>query len=207
MPTLDVYNQNREKVSQIDLADSVFGAPIKDELMFAVVRYQMAKARQGTHKVKSRSEVRGGGKKPFRQKGTGRARQGTTRAPHWKGGGVVHGPTPRSHSFKLNKKVRVAALRAALSQRVAEGAVVVLDDLQLPEIKTRHVAGLLRRFELRDALLVMADANEQVELASRNLPNVTFLPVTGVNVRDVLLRGTLVLTAAAAAALAERLGS
>lgn len=206
MPTVDVYNQDREKVAELALSDEVFGVDRRDDLMHAVVRYQLAKKRQGTHKVKGRAEVRGGGRKPWRQKGTGRARQGTIRAPQWRGGGVVHGPTPRSYAFKLNKKVRRAALRSALSHRIAEGAVVVLDDLELPEIKTKHVVKLLKTFELEDALLVMPEKDEKVFLSARNLPNVTFLPVQGVNVRDVLHRGTIVMTAAAVQALTERLG-
>lgn len=206
MPTVDVYNQNREKVSEIALSDEVFAAAVKPDLMNAVVRYQLAKKRQGTHQVKGRAQVRGGGKKPFRQKGTGRARAGTTRSPHWRGGGVVHGPTSRSHAFKLNKKVRRAALRAALSHRVAEGSVVVLDDLQLPEVKTKQVVKFLEAFGLKDALLVMPERTQNVALSARNLPNVTYLPVEGVNVRDVLHRGTLVMTKAAAEALTARLG-
>lgn len=206
MPTVDVYNQKREKVTEIVLSEDVFGAPARTDLMSAVVRYQDAKSRQGTHKVKGRAEVRGGGKKPFRQKGTGRARQGTTRAPQWRGGGIVHGPTPRSYAFKLNKKVRRAALRSALSHRIAEGSVVILESLELPEIKTKHVQQLLSTFELKDALLVMPERDEKVFLSARNLPNVTFLPVQGVNVKDVLHRGNLVLTAAAVEALTTRLG-
>ena len=206
MPTVDVYNQNHEKVSEIALSEEVFAAPVKPDLMNAVVRYQLAKKRQGTHQVKGRAQVRGGGKKPFRQKGTGRARAGTTRAPHWRGGGVVHGPTSRSHAFKLNKKVRRAALRAALSHRVAEGSVVVLDDLLLPEVKTKQVVKFLEAFGLKDALLVMPERSKNVALSARNLPNVTYLPVEGVNVRDVLHRGTLVMTKAAAEALTARLG-
>jgi len=206
MPTVDVFNHNREKVSELTLSDDVFAAPVKQELMHAVVRYQLAAKRQGTHKVKGRAEVRGGGKKPWRQKGTGRARQGTTRAPQWRGGGVVHGPTPRSYSFKLNKKVRRSALKAALSHRVAEGSVVVLDDLKLPEVKTKQVVSLLKTFELKDALFVMSERDDKVELSARNLKNVTCLLVEGVNVRDILHRGTLVLTKAAAEALAVRLG-
>lgn len=206
MPTVDVYNQNREKVEELSLSDEVFAAPVREDLMHAVVRYQLAKKRQGTHKVKGRAEVRGGGAKPWRQKGTGRARQGTIRAPQWRGGGIVHGPTPRSHAFKLNKKVRRAALRAALSHRIAEGSIVVLDDLQLESIKTKHVVKLLEKFELQDALLVMPEKDQKVFLSARNLPNVTFLPVQGVNVRDVLHRGTIVMTKAAAEALTQRLG-
>jgi len=206
MPTVDVYNQNREKVESISLSEEVFAAPVREDLMHAVVRYQLAKKRQGTHKVKGRAEVRGGGRKPYRQKGTGRARAGTIRSPIWRGGGIVHGPTPRSHAFKINKKVRRAALRAALSHRIAEGSIVVLDDLQLPGIKTKHVVNLLKTFELNDALLVMPEKDDKVFLSARNLPNVTFLPVQGVNVRDVLHRGTIVMTKAAAEALTQRLG-
>jgi large subunit ribosomal protein L4 len=206
MPTINVYNQKREKVAELDLVDDVFGAPMRADLVHAVVRYQLAKARQGTHKVKGRAEVRGGGKKPFKQKGTGRARQGTTRAPQWRGGGVVHGPQPRSYAFKLNKKVRRAALRAAISQRVAAGHLVVLDELRLPEIRTRQVVDLLRTFELKDALLVLPGQDDNVQLSARNLPNVTTLLVEGVNVRDVLHRGNIVMTRAAVEALAQRLG-
>lgn len=206
MPTVDVYNQSREKVSELALEDAIFAAPVKEDLIFATVRYQAARRRQGTHKVKGRAEVRGGGRKPWRQKGTGRARQGTIRAPQWRGGGIVHGPTPRSYAFKLNKKVRRAALRGALSKRVAEGSIVILDDLKLPEIKTRHVKQLLDRFELEDALLVVHELDSVVELSTRNLPNVTCMPVEGVNVRDVLHRRNLVLTQAAAEALTKRLG-
>lgn len=206
MPTIDVYNKDRQKVSELTLSDEVFAAPVREDLIHAVVRYQRAKARQGTHKVKGRAEVRGGGRKPYKQKGTGRARQGTIRAPQWRGGGIVHGPTPRSYAFKLNKKVRRAALRGALSQRVSTGAVVVLDDLDLPEIKTRQVAQLLKTFELKDALLVLPEKNDNVQLSARNLPNVTTLLVEGVNVRDVLHRGNLIMTRAAVEALAQRLG-
>jgi large subunit ribosomal protein L4 len=206
MPTVDVYNQSREKVDELALSDAVFAAPVKEEILFATVRYQLAKKRQGTHKAKGRAQVRGGGRKPWRQKGTGRARQGSIRSPQWRGGGVVHGPTPRSYAFKLNKKVRRAALRGALSKRVTEGSVVILDDLELPEIKTRLVKQFLETFELEDALLVMHERDEKVALSARNLPNVTYLPVEGVNVRDVLHRRTLVLTRAAAEALTQRLG-
>lgn len=206
MPMIDVYNQKREKVSELELNEEIFAAPVRDDLMHAVVRYQLAKKRQGTHKVKGRAEVRGGGRKPYKQKGTGRARQGTIRAPQWRGGGIVHGPRPRSYAFKLNKKVRRAALRGALSQRVSSGALVVLDDLKLPEIKTRQLVDLLKVFGLNDALLVLSQKDQNVQLSARNLPNVTTLLVEGVNVRDVLHRGNLVMTRAAVEALAQRLG-
>ena len=201
---VDVYNPNREKVGQVELADDVFGVDVKEHLLYAVVRFQRAGARQGTHKVKERAEVRGGGKKPWRQKGTGRARQGSTRAPQWRGGGVVHGPKVRSHAFKLNKKVRHLALKSALSRRVAENAIVVLDDLALPEIKTRQVVEFLRRFELTDALIV-SSRDEKLERSARNLSAVTTLPPEGLNVFDVLRRRNIVLTRAAVDAVTARL--
>jgi large subunit ribosomal protein L4 len=205
MPTVDVYNVNREKVGSLDLADAVFGADVKEHLLYAAVRYQRAAARQGTHKAKERAEVRGGGKKPFRQKGTGRARQGSTRSPQWRGGGVVFGPRVRSHAFKLNKKVRKAALCSALSRRCGEDRVVVLDELAFDAPKTKQVTELMKRFDVKDMLLV-ALPNENVARSARNLASVTVLPPEGVNVYDVLLRGHLVVTKDAASALAERLG-
>jgi large subunit ribosomal protein L4 len=205
MPTVDVYNVNREKVGSLDLADAVFGADVKEHLLYAAVRYQRAAARQGTHKAKERAEVRGGGKKPFRQKGTGRARQGSTRSPQWRGGGVVFGPRVRGHAFKLNKKVRKAALCSALSRRCGEDRVVVLDELAFDAPKTKQVTELMKRFDVKDMLLV-ALPNENVARSARNLASVTVLPPEGVNVYDVLLRGHLVVTKDAASALAERLG-
>ena len=205
MPTVDVYNVNREKVGSLDLSDAVFGAEVKEHLLYAAVRYQRAAARQGTHKAKERAEVRGGGKKPFRQKGTGRARQGTTRAPQWRGGGVVFGPRVRSHAFKLNKKVRKAALCSALSRRCAEDRLVVLDELAFEQPKTKQVSELMKRFEVADMLLV-AMPDENVVRSARNLSSVTVLPPEGVNVYDILNRGHIVVTKDAASALAERLG-
>lgn len=205
MPTLQVHNMNHEPVADIDLPDAVFGAEVKEHLLFAVVRYQLAKRRQGSHQAKTRSEVRGGGKKPFRQKGTGRARQGTTRAPQWRGGGVVHGPRTRSYAFKLNKRVRREALRCALSRRVQENAVVIIDDLGFEEARTRHAKGWLARFELSDALVVAAEPSANLLLSTRNLKEVTVLPPGGVNVYDILRRRNLVLTRDAVNALVERL--
>jgi len=205
MPTIDVYNINREKVSEIALDDTVFGADVKEHLLYAVVRYQMAKKRQGTHKVKTRSEVSGGGRKPWRQKGTGRARQGSIRSPIWRGGGVVFGPTPRDHSFKLNKKVRAAALRSALSRRVAEGAIVVLDKFEIDVPRTRTVADFMKRFDLSDALFVIPERDERFTKSARNIPTVTVLPTEGLNVYDVLQRRNLVLTKGALEAVTQRL--
>jgi large subunit ribosomal protein L4 len=206
MPTIEVFNTNREKVSDLELSDAVFGAEVKEQLIFATVRYQLAKRRQGTHKVKSRSEVSGGGAKPFKQKGTGRARQGTTRAPQWRGGGRVHGPTPRSYAFKLNKKVRAAALRSALSRRCGENALTVVDGITFPEIKTKLVKELMKRFELADTLVVDAKPSAELVKSARNLSEVTVLPVEGVNVLDIIRRKNLVLTQSAVDALTARLG-
>ncbi len=206
MATIDVYNPNREKVGELDLDDAVFGAEVKEHLLYAAVRYQRAKARAGTHKAKERAEVSGGGKKPWRQKGTGRARQGSTRSPQWRGGGVVFGPRVRSHAFKLNKKVRKQALISALSRRVEDQALVVLEDWQLPEIKTRQVADFMGRFELMDMLLV-APADDKLARSARNLPTVTVLAPEGINVYDVLKRRNLVMTRAAIDAVTSRLTS
>jgi large subunit ribosomal protein L4 len=206
MPTVDVFNVNREKVGSFDLLDAVFGADVKEHLLYAVVRYQRAAARQGTHKAKERAEVRGGGKKPWRQKGTGRARQGSTRSPQWRGGGVVFGPRVRSHAFKLNRKVRQAALCSALSRRCGESRVIVLDSVTFDAPKTKNVVTLMERFELGDMLLV-ANPDETVSKSARNLQGVTLLPPEGVNVYDVLRRSCIVVTKDAAEALHARLGS
>lgn len=204
MATVDVYSIQKEKVGSVDLDDSVFGTEVKSHLLHAAVRYQLAKKRQGTHAVKRRSDVRGGGRKPYRQKGTGRARQGTIRAPQWRGGGVVFGPEPRDHSLGMNKKERRAAICSALSKRVADGDVVVLDDIVFDAPKTKQVTELLARFELQNALVV-AEADDNVKKSARNLSSVTVVPPVGVNVYDILRRDTLVLTQGAVAALTQRL--
>jgi large subunit ribosomal protein L4 len=206
MPTVDVYNIEREKVGQVDLPDAVFGVEVREHLLYAAVRYQRAKARAGTHKVKSRSEVRGGGKKPWRQKGTGRARQGTIRAPQWRGGGVVYGPRVRDHSFKLNKKVRKHALRSALTRRVAEGAAVVLDDFSLSSGKTRDFLAVMARFETAGALILVEARTDALDRASRNVQSSTVLPVDGLNVYDILRHPALILTKSAVEGLVARLG-
>lgn len=205
MAKIDVYSTDRKKVGKFDLNDAVFGVEVKENLLFAAVRYQLAKKRAGNHKIKSRSEVRGGGAKPFRQKGTGRARQGTTRAPQWRGGGIVHGPLPRSHAFKLNRKVRAAALRCALSRRAEEKALVILDEIAFSEFKTKQVVQLLNTFELSDALFVLDGENDVFARSARNLQQVTVLEKGGLNVLDVLRRRNLVMTKAAAEALTARL--
>lgn len=206
MAKIQIHNQNSDVVGELELDDAVFGAPYKEHLLHQVVRKQLAARRAGTHAVKHRAEVSGGGKKPYKQKGTGRARQGTTRAPQWRGGGVVFGPTPRSYDFKVNRKEMRAALRSALSKRVADGAVIVLDDLQFAAPKTKDFKAVLGRFGLEQALVVLGDRNDTVELSGRNLPNVHILPPVGVNVYDVLRRSHLIMTRAAVDALTARLG-
>lgn len=206
MTTVSVYNTKRESAGEIALDDAVFGVSYNPHLIQLVVRKQLADRRQGTHAVKRRSDVSGGGRKPFKQKGTGRARQGSIRAPHYRGGGVVFGPEPRDHGFKVNKKQMKAALCSALSKRVDDGSIVVLDDIEMEAPKTREFREIMERFELSDALFVVENPSEQVKLASRNLPNVTLLPPVGVNVYDVLRRTHLVLTRGAVDALMQRLG-
>lgn len=205
MPKLPVYNQNRDQVGEIDLSDAVFAADVRDHLLYAAVRYQRSRSQAGTHSTKQRAEVSGGGRKPWRQKGTGRARQGSIRAPHWKGGGVVFGPRTRSHAVKMNKKMRALALVSALSRRASESKIVVVEDFSLDEIKTRRVVEFMERFELPDMLLVSV-SDEKLGLAARNLKAVTLLPPQGVNVYDVLRRRNLVITRQAVVELTQRLG-
>ena len=209
MPTLPVFNTNNEEVSQIELSDAIFGAEVRPHLFYDAVRYQMAKRRTGNHAVKSRSQVSGGGKKPFRQKGTGRARAGTTRAVHWKGGGVVHGPQVRSHAHKMNKRARRAALIAAISRRCEEGSLTILDSIQLETPKTKEFVNVLNRFEWQDVLLVTGSDNQKgdaVYKSASNLENVTVLPVIGMNVYDILKHRNLVMTKSAVEGVLSRLG-
>ena len=206
MPVVEVYNQRREPVSKLDLDEAVFGVEVKEHLFHLLVRYQLAKRRAGTHDVKERSEVSGGGRKPWRQKGTGRARQGTIRAPQWRGGGIVHGPTPRSHAIDVPKRVRRAALRAALSRRVEDGTLWVLDRIALDEAKTRKFMEIVSAFEWDKVLVVLPDKDESVLRAARNIPGVAVLPVAGLNVYDVLRHRHLALLADAVPRIVERLG-
>ncbi|MCK6505428.1 50S ribosomal protein L4 [Myxococcota bacterium] len=205
MPTIDMYNTERVKVGSIDLDDTIFGAEVKPYLFHAVVRYQLAKRRAGTHATKTRAQVSGGGKKPFKQKGTGRARQGTTRAPHWRGGGVVFGPHPRSHAHELPKKVRRAALRSALSKRLQDETLTVFDAFALSQIKTKDFVQVMKNFQFDDLLLVLPAKDETVIRSARNVPGVTVLPVEGLNVYDVLKHKNLALTKDAVAGVVARL--
>jgi large subunit ribosomal protein L4 len=208
MATLDVVTIENRKAGSVELPEAVFGAPIKPHLFHAEVRRQLARRRAGTHSTKNRSAVSGGGAKPWRQKGTGRARQGSIRSPQWAGGGVVFGPVPRSYEHELPKKVRRAALRSALSLRHQEGAITVVDELALDEFKTRRIVEILRNLALegQGVLIVIGEADEKVERSARNLPGVGVLRAAGLNVYDVLRFPRLLLTKAAVAAVEARLG-
>ncbi|MDK2848142.1 MAG: large subunit ribosomal protein [Desulfuromonadales bacterium] len=206
MAKIAVYDTNRNQVSERELSDEVFNAEVKEYLIHDMVRYQLAARRQGTSAVKNRAAVAGGGKKPYRQKGTGNARQGTIRAPHYVGGGVVFGPTPRDFSFKLNKKVKKAALRSALSARFKEERLAVLNDIQLDAISTKGVAEILKRFELDNVLVVVGEGNRNLELSARNLPHVKVLKAEGVNVYDLMNYRNLVVTEGAVEQLEGALG-
>jgi large subunit ribosomal protein L4 len=204
---LDVVTAGGKKAGSVDLDPSVFEAPVRPHLFHAEVRRQLARRRSGTHSTKNRAGVSGGGIKPWKQKGTGRARQGTIRAPQWSGGGVVFGPVPRSYEHALPKKVRRAALRAALSLQFREKNIKVVDELRLTEYKTKRVAKLLHDLALEDApVLIVIDAEEPfLEASARNLPNVSVLRVAGLNVYDVLRHRKLLLTRAAVDAIGQRL--
>jgi large subunit ribosomal protein L4 len=197
MAKIVVYDMNRKQVSERDLVEEVFNTDVKEYLLHDMVRYQLAARRQGTAKVKSRGEVRGGGKKPYKQKGTGNARQGTPTAPNHVGGGVVFGPTPRDYKFKLNRKVKQSALRSALSARYKGECMTVVNGLDLEQISTKGFAEVLDRFELKKALIVVDGENTNLELSARNLPFVKVLRAEGVNVYDILKYPNLVMTEAA----------
>ncbi len=198
MPKVALYNQNGTKVSDIELNESVFGIEPNNHVLFEAVVMQRASLRQGTHKTKIRSEVAGGGRKPWRQKGTGRARQGSIRSPQWRGGGTVFGPVPRSYSYKLPKKVRRLAIKSALSSKVLEENVLVLEGLAFEAPKTKEFKGVLNALSVNSkALIVTADLDENVALSARNIPGVTVLTADGINVLDVLNHDKLILTKAA----------
>ncbi|USK34020.1 50S ribosomal protein L4 [Bacillus sp. F19] len=198
MPKVALLNQSGSNVGEIELNDSVFGIEPNQHVLFEAVIMQRASLRQGNHKVKNRSEVRGGGRKPWRQKGTGRARQGSIRSPQWRGGGIVFGPTPRSYAYKLPKKVRRLAIKSALSSKVQENNVVVLEDLLMNAPKTKEMTSILTGLSIaKKALIVTADVNETIELSARNIPGITVLTANSINVLDVLNHEKLVITKAA----------
>ncbi len=207
MAQLNIVTIEKKKAGSVDLDPAVFEAQVKPHLFHAEVRRQLAKRHRGTHSTLNRAGVSGGGVKPWRQKGTGRARQGTIRAPQWAGGGVVFGPVPRSHAHSLPKKMRKAALRSALSLRMKEGAITVVDEIAVDGYSTRRMVEILKTLELPDkGVLIVIDApNPHVERSARNLPGVTVLRVEGMNVYDVLRHSRLLISKLALATIEERL--
>ncbi|MFC7687688.1 50S ribosomal protein L4 [Ureibacillus sp. GCM10028918] len=207
MTKVSVLSQTGASVGEIELNDLVFGIEPNEAVLFDAVVAQRASLRQGNHKVKNRSEVAGGGRKPWRQKGTGRARQGSIRSPQWRGGGTVFGPTPRSYSYKLPKKVRRLALKSALSAKVVEQNLLVLDALQLAAPKTKDFKTILGNLNIeKKALFVTAELDENVALSARNIPGVTVLTASGINVLDLLGHEKVVFTKAAVEKVEEVLG-
>ena len=203
MANVAVYNMESNEVGRLDLNDAIFGVEVNEHLVHMAVLQQLANNRQGTQKAKTRSEVRGGGKKPYRQKGTGHARQGSTRAPQWTGGGVVFAPVPRDYSFKLNKKEKRAALKSVLTSKVAEGKLVVVDELKLDEIKTKKMVEVLANLKVENALVVLEDMNTNVIASAANIPTVKTAQTNELNVFDALKFDTVVLTKAAVAQIEE----
>ncbi len=203
MANVSVYNMEGKEVGTMELNDAVFGVEINEHLVHMAVLSQLANNRQGTQKAKTRSEVSGGGKKPWRQKGTGHARQGSTRAPQWKGGGVVFAPVPRDYSFKMNKKEKRAALKSALTSKVQENKVVVLDELKLDAIKTKSMVNVLKNVNADKALVVLNENDQNVVMSARNIADVKTALTNTINVYDVLKYNTLVMTKAAVEAIEE----
>ena len=203
MANVSVYNMEGKEVDKIELSDAVFGVEVNEHLVHMAVVAQLANNRQGTQKAKTRSEVRGGGRKPWRQKGTGHARQGSTRAPQWTGGGVVFAPTPRDYSFKMNRKEKRAALKSALTSRVQENKLIVVDELKFDEIKTKKFAEVLKNLNLDKALVVLNENDEKVVMSAKNIPTVKTTQINTINVYDVLKYNTVVLTKAAAESIEE----
>ncbi len=194
MANVAVYNMEGKEVGKMDLNDAVFGVEINEHLVHLAVVQNLANKRQGTQKAKTRSEVSGGGRKPWRQKGTGHARQGSIRAPQWKGGGVVFAPVPRDYSFKMNKKEKKAALKSALTSRVQDNKLIVLDELKFDEIKTKDFKKVMDNLKVEKAMVVIAEKDDKVILSARNLPKVDTAVAENINVYDVLKGDTLVIT-------------
>lgn len=203
MANVSVYNIEGKEVGSIELNDAVFGVEVNEHLVHMAVVNQLANNRQGTQSAKTRSEVSGGGRKPWRQKGTGHARQGSTRSPQWTGGGVVFAPTPRDYSFKLNKKEKRAALKSALTSRVVENKFVVVDELKLDEIKTKKFVEVLKNLNVEKALVILNDMDEKVIASAANIPTVKTTQTNELNVFDVLKYDTVVVTKAAVATIEE----
>ena len=203
MANVSVYNMEGKEVGTMELNDAVFGVEVNEHLVHMAVLQQLANNRQGTQKAKTRSEVSGGGRKPWRQKGTGHARQGSTRAPQWTGGGVVFAPVPRDYSFKMNKKEKRAALKSVLTAKVQENKVVILDELKLDEVKTKAMVNVLNNVKAEKAIVVLKENDEKVVLSARNIADVQTTLVNTINVYDILKHNTLVMTKEAVQAIEE----
>ena len=203
MAKLSVYNIEGNQVGEIELNDAVFGVEVNENLMHKAVVAQLAASRQGTQSAKTRSEVSGGGRKPWRQKGTGHARQGSTRSPQWAGGGVVFAPVPRDYSFKLNKKEKRAALKSALTSKVQDKKLIVVDELKFDEIKTKSFANVMKNLNVTKGLVVLAENDANVVLSAKNIPTVQTTLTNTLNVYDVMKAGTVVLTKDAVAKMEE----
>ena len=203
MANVSVYNTDGQEVGKIDLNDAVFGVEVNEHLVHMAVVAQLANKRQGTQKAKTRSEVSGGGRKPWRQKGTGHARQGSTRAPQWKGGGVVFAPTPRDYTITLNRKEKRLALKSALTSRVQENKFIVVDDFGMDEIKTKKMASTLKNLKVEKALVVASEGESNTILSARNIANVKTASPKTINVYDILKYNTVVASKAAVATIEE----
>ena len=203
MANVSVYNMEGKEVGSMELNDAVFGVEVNEHLVHLAVVAQLANKRQGTQKAKTRSEVSGGGRKPWRQKGTGHARQGSTRSPQWKGGGVVFAPVPRDYTITLNKKEKRAALKSALTSRVQGGKFIVVDELKFDEIKTKKFQGVMDSLKVNKALVVLADNDRNTVLSARNVADVKTAQVDSINVYDILKYNTVVATKAAVASIEE----
>lgn len=203
MANVSVYNMEGKEVGTIELNDAVFGVEVNEHLVHMAVVAQLANKRQGTQKAKTRSEVSGGGRKPWRQKGTGHARQGSTRAPQWTGGGVVFAPVPRDYSFKMNKREKRAALKSALTSRVEENKFIVIDEINFEEAKTKNFANILKNLDVSKALVVLEDDNKNAELSARNIADVKTAKTNTINVYDILKYNTVITTKAVVAKIEE----
>ena len=203
MANVSVFNMEGNEVGTMELNDAIFGAKVNEHLVHLAVVSQLANKRQGTQKAKTRSEVSGGGRKPWRQKGTGHARQGSTRAPQWTGGGVVFAPVPRDYSFKMNKREKRAALKSALTSRVEENKFIVIDEINFEEAKTKNFANILKNLDVSKALVVLEDDNKNAELSARNIADVKTAKTNTINVYDILKYNTVITTKAVVAKIEE----
>ena len=203
MANVSVYNMEGSEVGSIELNDAIFGVEVNEHLVHMAVVQQLANKRQGTQKAKTRSEVRGGGRKPWRQKGTGHARQGSTRAPQWTGGGMVFAPVPRDYSFKINKKEKRAALKSVLTAAVQENKLIVVDELKLDEIKTKKFAEVMKNLKVDKALVVINENDEKIVMSAKNIPSIKVSQIETINVYDILKYSNVVLTKAAVATIEE----